>query len=130
MTMNNANTKRTATGKRGCTCPVDEDVVSERAPLDYIHRDDFAHKPVKTWAELKRSGWVAKRVMMTKKEVVKRFGKEFADIPVEHMPEGWAEDSDENETTRLVAMAEVWEIWDASGPHGSLDMPQLQGQGA
>ena len=93
---------------------IDEDVVSERAPLDYIHRDDFAHKPVKTWAELKRSGWVAKRVMMTKKEVIKRFGKEFENIPVEHMPEGWAEDSDENETTRLVAMAEVWEIWDAS----------------
>ena len=98
----------------GSRVRIDEDVISERAPLDYIHRDDFAHKPVKTWAELKRSGWVAKRVMMTKKEVVKRFGKEFANIPVEHMPEGWAEDSDENETTRLVAMAEVWEIWDAS----------------
>ena len=92
---------------------VDEDVVSERAPIDYIHRDDFAHKPVKVWAELKRSGWVAKRVMMTKKEVIKRFGKEFSNIPVEHMPEGWTEDADDNETSRLVAMAEVWEIWDA-----------------
>ena len=92
---------------------VDEDVVSERAPLDYIHRNDFAHKPANTWAELKRSGWVAKRVMMTKKEVVKRFGKEFSNIPVDHMPEGWTEDADDNESTRLVAMAEVWEIWDA-----------------
>ena len=64
--------------RTGSRVRIDEDVISERAPLDYIHRDDFAHKPVKTWAELKRSGWVAKRVMMTKKEVVKRFGKEFS----------------------------------------------------
>ena len=90
---------------------VDEDIVSEQAPIEYVNWKDFAHKPCRTWAEVKRNGWVAKRVLMTQEEGVKRFGKKFYDVPLSHSPEG-IKDDDMGDYKPILAMAEIWEIWD------------------
>ena len=87
-----------------------EEVVDERAPVDYIYWKDFFHKPVKNWAELMMTGWVAKRVYMTKEQGMKRFGEIFDKVPLDNGPD-WLGEKDE--IPALFASAEVYEIWDA-----------------
>ena len=48
-----------------------EQIVSERCPTDYVYWCDFKHEPSRTWEEC---GWVARRVFLSEKEGVKRFG--------------------------------------------------------
>ena len=88
----------------------EEEVVDERAPTDYIYWKDFFHKPVKNWAELMMTGWVAKRVYMTKAQGKERFGEIFDKVPMDNKP-NWLDEGDE--VPMLFATAEVFEIWDA-----------------
>ena len=88
----------------------EEEVVDERAPTDYIYWKDFFHKPVKNWAELMMTGWVAKRVYMTKEQGKERFGEIFDKVPTDNKP-NWLNEGDE--VPILFATAEVFEIWDA-----------------
>jgi hypothetical protein len=90
----------------------DREVVDERAPVDYIHWKDFFHKPVKSWEELRRSGWIAKRVKMTRAAGRKEFGDVFKDVPLKAIPEGMDE-TETKDIANIVKQAEVYEIWDA-----------------
>ena len=94
---------------------VEREVVSdERAPIDYIYWKDFAHSPKKTWPEVVARGWVARRVYMTCDEVVKRFGDEFKDIPIDFKSSSGGDQTSEK-IKQVLGTAEVWEIWDAVG---------------
>lgn len=50
-----------------------EEVASEITAVDYVDWEDFFTSASRTWKEV---WWVAKRVYMDRKELVKRFGKE------------------------------------------------------
>lgn len=55
---------------------VEERIVKEAAPCDYVHWRDFLWSPARTWGEV---WWVARRAWMKKKAFVKRFGQEKYD---------------------------------------------------
>ncbi len=82
-----------------------ESITNETTPVDYVSWKDFAHDPVRTWEEVT---WVARKVYLSRDEVVERFGKEFAQVPLTNQPK----DENKTETERnALAKAEVWEIW-------------------
>lgn len=89
-----------------------ERITNETTPIDYVFWRDFAHDPVRTWEECT---WVARRVYMTRDEVIERFGQEHADIPLTNQPKD--QDKPESEKNRI-AKAEVWEVW--CKPSGSV----------
>lgn len=84
----------------------------ETTPVDYVYWEDFRCTPARTWDEVT---WVARRVYMTKEEVVERFGEEFKDVNLSHVPTGLddmkSQGASQGEIDRL-KKAEVWEIWD------------------
>ena len=84
----------------------------ETTPVDYVYWEDFRCTPARTWDEVT---WVARRVYMTKEEVIERFGKEYADVNLSHVPTGLddmkSQGASQGEIDRL-KKAEIWEIWD------------------
>lgn len=88
-----------------------EQVASESVVVDYIDWRDFRTSPARTWEEV---WWVAKRVYMTRPELVKRFGKEKGNaVPLDWSPLGSGDKAgapavgDDDKQKR----AKVWEIW-------------------
>ena len=90
-----------------------EAVASESCPVDYVHWRDFAHAPEATWAEVVASGWVARRVRMTKKQGTKRFGPKFAEVPLTNRRSMNEEEPATPQEGMPKGRGEVWEIWDA-----------------
>lgn len=85
-----------------------EQVTDERTPVDYVFWEDFAHLPARTWEEVT---WVARRVYMTQEEGIERFGDQFKEVPLSHLPEKYKDtDYDQNVVPDL-KKAVVWEIW-------------------
>ena len=84
----------------------------ETTPVDYVYWEDFRCTPARTWDEVT---WVARRVYMTKDAVIKRFGEEFSDVNLSHVPTGLddmkSQGVSQGEIDRM-KKAEVWEIWD------------------
>jgi hypothetical protein len=86
----------------------------ETTPVDYVYWEDFRCTPARTWEEVT---WCARRVYMSKDEVVKRFGEEFKNINLTHVPQGLDEmlKSGFNQADAdAMKKAEIWEIWDKS----------------
>lgn len=88
-----------------------EQVADESTIVDYIDWQDFMTSPARTWEEV---WWVAKRVYMTRNELVKRFGKIGSVIPLDWSPietnkSAPAADPDATADERR---AKVWEFWD------------------
>jgi hypothetical protein len=81
----------------------------ECSPVDYVYWEDFRCQPARTWDEVT---WVARRVYMSKADVVERFGEEFADVPMTHEPIGLEEMQKNGENVDSLRKAQVWEIWD------------------
>lgn len=79
-----------------------ERVAGELVYLDYVHWKDFTHGPAKRWAGVP---WVARRLKLTRSQLVKRFGERGKKVELKLDDE---DDKDEAETFRK---AEVWEIW-------------------
>ena len=84
-----------------------ERIVHEDAPCDYVYWEDFFWSPARTWQEVR---WVARRVYMTKDQLVERFGEEIARVVP--MDRG-NKTSNINETPKHDpwSKAEVFEIW-------------------
>jgi hypothetical protein len=88
-----------------------EEVSSESVPVDYIDWCDFLTSPARTWEECR---WIAKRVYMTRAELVKRFPKYGAKVPLDYSPaetekkEPGANAGADDKSKR----AKIWEIWD------------------
>jgi len=84
-----------------------ERIVFEDAPLDYIYWKDFLYSPARVWEEVR---WVARRVYMTRDQLVARFGEEIG----EAVPLFSAQRQDKSTGTPENdpwAKAEVFEIW-------------------
>ncbi len=84
----------------------------ETTPVDYVYWEDFRCTPARTWEEVT---WCARRVYMSKEEVVKRFGEEFKDINLTHVPQGlddMLKSGFSKSDAEAMKKAEIWEIWD------------------
>jgi hypothetical protein len=83
-----------------------ERIVSEDAPVDYIHWKDFFYSPARTWQEVR---WVARRVYMTKDQLKERFGEEIARVvPLSSKTGKQSQQTPQNDPW---SKAEVFEIW-------------------
>jgi hypothetical protein len=84
----------------------------ETTPVDYVYWEDFRCTPARTWEEVT---WCARRVYMSKDEVVERFGEQFRNINLTHVPQGLDDmlKSGFNQAdAENMKKAEIWEIWD------------------
>lgn len=85
-----------------------ERIKYEETILDYVHWEDFGHTWARTWEEV-RAVW--RIVYLTREEGVKRFGKEFKDVPLDWAPKTLKDDKvkqDNKEGKRAI----IYEIWD------------------
>lgn len=85
-----------------------ERIVDEDAPCDYIYWEDFYWSPARTWAEVR---WVARRVYMTKDQLVERFGEEIAAVVPLGKPQSKTNVNDQAVKYDPWSKAEVFEIW-------------------
>lgn len=85
-----------------------ERIVDEDAPVDYIFWDDFFWSPARIWPEVR---WVARRVYMTKDQLVERFGEEIARIVPLQRSSKDANTNSETPKHDPWNKAEVYEIW-------------------
>lgn len=89
-----------------------EQSMLESSPVDYVYWEDFRCSPARVWGEVT---WVARRVYMSRKEGVKRFGDDFKQVNLTHVPIGLDQLKEQGATqgeTEAMKKAEVWEIWD------------------
>ena len=93
----------------------------QKLVVDYVHWRDFTHSLDRNWAEVQRTGWVARRIAMTEHEGVQRFGKKFAKVQLTLTTraaetrgvEGHGETPMYEDTADANAKyASVYEIWD------------------
>lgn len=85
-----------------------ERIVEEDAPCDYIYWEDFYWSPARTWPEVR---WVARRVYMTKDQLVERFGEEIATVVPLGKPQSKTNVNDQAVKYDPWSKAEVFEIW-------------------
>ena len=87
-----------------------EQVANESTVVDYIDWRDFRTSPARTWEEV---WWVAKRVYMTRKELVKRFGAKGKEPILDWSPidNETAAAGTQPENADKKKRAKVWEIW-------------------
>jgi hypothetical protein len=95
------------TGEEIAPASTYERIVNEDAPCDYIYWKDFFYSPARTWDEVR---WVARRVYMTRDQLIARFGEEIGKI----VPLQTATRSSSNDQAPKYdpwSKAEVYEIW-------------------
>ncbi|CAB4136643.1 hypothetical protein UFOVP312_34 [uncultured Caudovirales phage] len=85
-----------------------ERITNEDAPCDYIYWQDFYYSPARTWHEVR---WVARRVYMTKDQLVERFGREIANIVPLSSNSHPKDVNDQTTKFDPWSKAEVFEIW-------------------
>jgi hypothetical protein len=84
-----------------------ERVVDEDAPIDYIFWKDFFYSPARVWEEVR---WVARRVYMTRDQLVARFGEEIGNaVPL--FKRAATDINDQTPKNDPWSKAEVYEIW-------------------
>lgn len=84
-------------------------VVNEIISVEHVHFKDFRHQVAATWNQV---GWVARRVRMTREQLIKRFGHEVGSkVTLGAKAEGIGE-QDLADFGDVFKRAEVWEIWD------------------
>jgi hypothetical protein len=83
----------------------DEKVTYEKALIDYVYWEDFGHNIARTWAEVTL---VWRKVYMSRAQLVKRFDKGGATIPLDYAPKKINDEKLPDE----VKKACIYEIWD------------------
>lgn len=84
-----------------------ERIVKEDAPIDYIYWKDFFYSPARVWGEVR---WVARRVYMTRDQLIQRFGEQIGKM----VPLFSRETTETNAQTPKFdpwSKAQVFEIW-------------------
>ena len=95
------------TGEELVAEQVVEQIIDETAPIDYIYWKDFFYSPARVWEEVR---WVARRVYMTRDQLIKRFGEEIGKV----VPLFSSTSKDVNAQTPKHdpwARGEIFEIW-------------------
>lgn len=81
-------------------------IAEEEVATDYVHWKDFRWSPARYWNEVR---WVAFRVLMSRDDLIKRFGEEVGKkIPLNSKVGGERDEESKNDPW---SRAEVWEIW-------------------
>jgi len=84
-----------------------ERIVNEDAPVDYIYWRDFFYSPARTFDEVR---WVARRVYMTRDQLVARFGEEIGKaVPLTNTKP--KDNNDSQPSNDPFSKAQVFEIW-------------------
>jgi hypothetical protein len=86
-----------------------EDKVFEEVDSEHVLYSDFLHSPAAKWTHVT---WVARRVPMTRKALVERFGDVGKKPPLTIGCRKGTKDNDTDDAKGTSAKAEVWEIWD------------------
>lgn len=96
--------------------PVTMDVITEeRAPLDYVRWEDFLYSPCRRWIDKR---WVARRVPMTREQLVKRFGPAAMRVPLTLKGSNQRANRDDDPLRAMTEdQADVWEIWCGTTGH-------------
>lgn len=84
-----------------------ERIVNEDAPIDYIYWKDFFYSPARVWDEVR---WVARRVYMTRDQLIARFGEQIGKM----VPLFSRETTETNAQTPKYdpwSKGQVFEIW-------------------
>ncbi len=83
-------------------------VTYETAPCDYVAWEDFLHGVAPRWQHVP---WVARKVHLTREELVERFGEEIGKaVPMK--PINGMDKDEAAEYGDVFKRALVWEIWD------------------
>lgn len=89
----------------------DDQIAYQEVLCDHVHFLDFLHAPGKKWPPR----WIARKIYLTRKECVRRFGKDLGmKIPLDYSAV-----NDENDTGRRTndaadfKQAKLYEIWDS-----------------
>lgn len=86
-----------------------EEVEYEEVVCDHVAWKDFLTNPTREWAETR---WVARRVYMTRAELVKRFGKIGNRVPLDAGSKPANENTSDDPTQDVSKKAQIYEIWD------------------
>lgn len=78
------------------------------ACVDTVFWEDFRCSPARTWEEVT---WVARRVYMSRNDGIERFGEDFKEVPLTHVPIGLDEMIKSGEDVDHLKKAQVWEVW-------------------
>jgi len=88
---------------------LDNVVVKETAPCDYVHYRDFIWSPSRTWEEV---WWVARRCWLKKKTFIKLYGKEkYDDVKQGHSDQSLSTKDKELPAGFKRGRVEVFEVW-------------------
>lgn len=86
-----------------------EGIASQEVAIDYVYWEDFLMSPCRVYDERR---WVARKVLMTRDALVRRFGEELGKtIPLNHSAKSLKDDSDASKNI-LLKRACIYEIWD------------------
>ena len=77
---------------------------------EYVYWKDLLHRPSRSWAELKKDGWIRRRAHMTREQLVERFKEKGKEVKLK-TPEAIGED---NPIKSEFQKGQVDEIWDAA----------------
>jgi predicted RNA-binding Zn ribbon-like protein len=87
-----------------------EVIVDEKSPLDFVRWEDFLCSPIRRWRDCR---WAARRVYMTKPQVMARFGEKIAESITFDKRTVSSLKSEENPLLiSVVEQAQIYEIWD------------------
>ena len=86
----------------------------EKVEYDYVHWQDFLTNSARTWEEVT---WVARRAFLTRAQGTQRFGKAFADVPLNYKDKDIVDarvgqNAQFGPGPGVLSKAAVWEIWD------------------
>lgn len=84
-----------------------ERISHQNVCVDYVYWEDFLWSPCRVWAERR---WVARRVPMTRDQLVKRFGDAGKTLPLDYAPKSSI--NDVGKANGIMKRAAVYEIWD------------------
>jgi hypothetical protein len=89
--------------------PMDGSLSNERIELKHLSYNDFRMSPSRNWDEV---WWVARRILLDKKGLKKRFGPEVAEKTSFTYPTSEDEIWKGDNAVQFEQRAIVWEIWD------------------
>lgn len=91
--------------------PILQQITAQRVIVDYVFWQDFFWSPCRVWNERR---WTARRVYMTRDELIKRFGEEDGKLVPLTKTTARTEQPNPGSTPRHMALAtaEIFEIWD------------------
>lgn len=83
-----------------------EEVEYEEVCVDHVDWKDFLTNPAREESEVR---WVARRVLMDREQLKKRFPKVGGQIPLDYKPKG---ETESDTLKEMKSRAQIYEIWD------------------